>query len=639
MRGDTKGEERHLWRIMMHRTPAWLPAWWVVCAASVVAVRLLSPGLLEGGDGVQHYLIARYSWQHPGLFLHHWGKPLFTLFASPFAQLGHWGMALFNAVCLVLTAWAADGLLRKAGLLARWLYSPALLLVPVYGTMVLAGMTEVFFGLLTVLALRLLWDGRYVAAMVVASFTPFARPEYVAFVPFVMVWAVYRRQWKALPFLLTGHLIYGIVGVFVFGDLLWAFHQDPYTGAAKIYGHGDLFHFTDRVQDMFGMPLTWVVGSALVAGAWLWWRDPGSRPMLRLLLCVGLLPCMAVLAVHSVLWWKGWKGSLGLLRVMATIAPLLVLCALWPVTVAGGTLLRTWAGRVLGGALLVVFLLQGQYTALLAHQALPVREESHQEVLQRAGERVAALREGHRRTAYYHPQIPFHAGLNPFDPEQTRLGLDMRQSTLGLEEGDLLVWDAHFGPNEGGVPLEMLQGRDDLDLVHVLVPGERTVVLGGRPFDIWLFLRSERRQQSRTFTLFDTEHGLLRPIAHRLDTMACAEGRGTWCFTDVDFPFEINGLPLDTAGLLCAEVRVTGVMEFGGEGHHMVQWVVGEHAPAGRAGYWAQDQGAGPFDITFRTEPPSAGSSRKLYVWNPGRTSFMLRDLRVQVTHIFRPPA
>src|SRR5690606_3513360 len=143
-------------------------------------------------------------------------------------------------------------------------------------------------------------------------------------------WVAYKRQWKVLPFALAGHAVYGIAGLLVFGDLFWAFHQDPYTGAADIYGRGDLLHFVEHFKEMFGTPLTWLATTAMVSGAWLWMRDVASRPVLRLLLVVGVLPCLAILGVHSLLWWQGAKGSLGLLRVMATAAPLLALCSIWP---------------------------------------------------------------------------------------------------------------------------------------------------------------------------------------------------------------------------------------------------------------------------------------------------------------------
>ena len=118
---------------MRSYTNFFLIIWNCLWAVSMVLVRCMSDGLLEGGDSIQHYQIARYSWSDPELLLHHWGKPLFTLFASPFAQLGHWGMSLFNACCVLATAWAADVFLRRIGGLARWMFVPSLMLVPVQG--------------------------------------------------------------------------------------------------------------------------------------------------------------------------------------------------------------------------------------------------------------------------------------------------------------------------------------------------------------------------------------------------------------------------------------------------------------------------------------------------------------------------
>jgi hypothetical protein len=624
----------------MRRSLLWLLPWWLLCAGWVVDMRLRSPGILEGGDGVQHYQIARYAWQHPELLLHHWGKPLFTLLASPFAQLGHWGMVLFNAVCFVLTAWAADGLLRRAGLLARLLFPPVLLLTPVYGTMVLAGMTEVFFGLLTIVVLRLLWEDRNVAAIVVASFMPFARPEYIAFVPFVLAWVAYKRQWKALPFLLTGHVVYGMAGGFVFGKTLWAFHQDPYTGAADIYGRGDLFHFIDRVQDMFGAVLAWLVCAALLSGAWLWRTRAEHRPTLRLLLIVGLLPCLAILGTHTLLWWQGLKGSLGLLRVMATAAPLLALCALWPIGVLSKGVLRTWPGQVSGLLVLGTILVGAQYKALVAHQPLPTPQQAYEPFLKRAGERVKALVGSFDRLVCYHPQVAFHAEADPFDQEKVFMGWRPEKGlpSLGLRKGDLLVWDAHFGPNEGKTELEPLLADPELDLIAFFVPEERLIMLGGRPLEAFLFRPGSNKCTKVSYTMLDAPLGVRSGIEHHLDTIRCGDHPNEWCFGASEFPLAMNDLLLDTAGQVYTEVVVGGALHTASGAD--LKWVLEGHLPHGRpTGYWSQDLAPGNFAITYRIEPPPEGAWFKLYIWNPGRTRFSITDLHLEVTQVVRPDA
>ena len=85
----------------------------------------LGENILDPGDGIKHFQIAKYSWDYPSLLLHHWGKPLFTLLSSPFAQLGFNGMIFFNillfVVCAVFILKIAQQLSLKYGWLERWL--------------------------------------------------------------------------------------------------------------------------------------------------------------------------------------------------------------------------------------------------------------------------------------------------------------------------------------------------------------------------------------------------------------------------------------------------------------------------------------------------------------------------------------
>lgn len=615
-----------------------LGIWWMALAGVAVVVRLLSPGILEGGDGVQHFQIAYYAWKHPELLLHHWGKPLFTLFASPFAQLGHWGMTLFNALCFVVTCWAADGLLRRAGMVARWLFAPALLLVPVYGTMVLAGMTEVFFAMLALLVLRALFNERYVAAMIIVSFMPFARPEYIAFAPFAMGCVVWKRHWRALPFVLTGHVVYGIIGGIVFGDALWAFHHDPYQGADGIYGRGPLSHFSDHLQNIYGAPFPWVLGIALVAGCFLWTRQRDDRPMLVSLLVLAVLPSLAILVVHSVLWWQGWKGSLGLFRVLATTAPLLVLAALWPAVRVGGVLLRTTVGRavalLIGGGLYMHWAV----ASFLFEQPLPVVPFTYDRFIRNVGEHVGRIKGQYTRVVFYHPQVAYYAVVDPYNATQVKQGSgpDASRAGHGLEPGDLLVWDAHFGPNEGHTPLEGLLADPELELLEMMIPDEGIKVLGGRPFEAYLFTRrpAHRREEHATLAYPDT--GLPFALPHRLDTLPCANDGPGWCFGGGEFPLELSGFPLHAPDLLYVDITVSGQVAWNGDVAGNAELVFAEENSAGRMMYWAEPLRNGGFSYRYRIPMRGSDERNKVYVWNRSGLEFRLTDFRVESTRVFR---
>jgi hypothetical protein len=606
--------------------------WWVIWAAAALVLRLLSPGILEMGDGVLHYQMARYSWEHPELLLDNWGKPLFTLLASPFAQLGHWGMTLFNALCFTATCWAADRMLRETAPWTRWLFPPALLLVPVYGAMVLEGMTEVLFGLLAILVVLALYTKHFRTAAVVASFMPFARPEYIAFLPCVALFIGLQRRWFALPFLLVGHALYAIVGGLVFGDVFWAFSSDPYTGAETIYGSGSFWHFIQQVDVIYAWPLLMILALALPATFLLRPMDSDLEYSRRTLLLTALLPAIGILIVHSFLWWQGAKGSLGLARVLATTAPLLMLFSLWMIG-------RVWhvfnSGRVGGvaigmvlSAVYVVFAVK----ALVALQPLPIKAGAYQRFVDRVGQRVGELVGTDRRVVYFHPYIAYRAALDPFDKEHSW------RSWPGeaLRENDLIVWDAHFGPNEGGVPLDRLRNDTTLRLLEVMVPDERMEVLGGHAFEVFLFERSKARRVMEEDTLFVQALDDTLRFAHRKDTMPCAIGTKAWCFGAGEFPFEIDGLPVDVPDMLYAELSISGKIAWEGERKDATNLIFTEDAASGQLSYWSTTLEEGPFNIRLRIPPRNGIARNKLYFWNLSGSGFRLQEFELRLV-VHRP--
>lgn len=612
----------------MERQPnSTIAFWWVTWAAAAVIMRLLSPGLLEMGDGVQHYLMARYAWDHPELLLDHWGKPLFTLFASPFAQLGHWGMSLFNALCFIATAWAADRMLRDTSPWTRWLFPPALLLVPAYGTMVMAGMTEVLFGLLAVLVVLALYTRRFHVAALVASFMPFARPEYIVVLPLVFMWIAWQRRWSALPLLLLGNVLYGLIGAWAFGDPFWAFTRDPYTGAEAIYGSGSPWHFIQQADHIYGWPLLVLLVLALLAAFVLRPLDFDRAYPRRTLLYTALLPALGIVLVHSLLWWQGAKGSLGLTRVLATTAPLVLLFSLWMLgrlwhLLNGGRVVGVVIGLVLSAAY-VVFAVK----AFVAVEPLPMQAGAYQRFLDEVGVRVGELAGKDRRVVHFHPYIGYRAGLDPFDPERSwRLG-----SGEDIRENDLLVWDAAFAPNERGLPLDRLLQDSTLNLIEVMVPEERMEVLGGNPLEVFLFERSAVRRTVDERVFFSLGVDSLLSLPHRKDTIACPQHPQAWCFGAKEFPFEIDGLPVNVPGMLYAELLISGTVEWDAERKDDTNLVFSENGPSGQLSYWSIPLQAGPFNIRMRIPPRNVGVRNKLYLWNLSGSGFRLEEFQLGV--------
>ena len=611
--------------------------WWVVLGAVVVVVRVLSPGILEAGDGINHHLIARYSWVHPHLFLDHWGKPLYTLFSSPFAQLGHWGGAVFNAVCFVCTCWAADGMLRRFGTATRFLFPPTLIFVPVYSLQVFEGMTEVFFALLAVVALRAAMDQRPLLFAVLVSFLPFARPEYIAVWPFGLLWLLWQRQWRVLPWLLTGHVIYAVVGSLVLGDALWAFHRDPYVGAKDIYGSGPLAHFVVQLPEILGMPLLVAALISFPAFVWCFVRVRSERSQLLTMSLLALVPALAVLAIHTLLWWTGSKGSLGLTRVLATAVPLLALFVVWTLALTIHSMVPRYSTRVIIAALLVLVYPAWALRTLAGVHSIPVMANEQQVFLTAAGKRMAELAKDAPQIHYLHPFLGFAAGIDPYQ-ERVRNHFPDSAMIQATEEGTLFVWDAHFGPNEGGVPLDRLLRDDRLRLLDMMVPAEHMKVLGARPFEVYFF---ERRASARP----GLEHSVLLraramqwpATAHRLDTMSC-DPPGALCFNPSEFPLEVTSVVTTDEDLLYTDLRVRGSATFRSDADSTVQLIFTENDPTGTINYSVRVLQNGPFDVIYRVPKRATNVANKVYLWNLAAISIRIEGLEISVDRTLREP-
>jgi hypothetical protein len=613
-----------------------LRIWWLLLAAAAVVLRLSSEGIIDSGDGIQHYHIARGSWHHPMLLLDHWGKPLFTLAASPFAQLGLWGMTLFNALCFLLTCWAADGIIRSHGPSLRWLFAPLLLLVPEYGRMVLAGMTEPFFGLLTLFVLRTLHDRRFRTAALIASFMPFARPEYIAFLPFVAAWLILQKNWRPLPLLLVGHAVYGLIGWLALGDPLWHFHRDPYTGAESVYGQGEYWHFVQRMPQSLGWPLLLLALASLIGAVSLRWRGRTNDSAVSLLVVASLLPAAAIILVHSVLWAQGLKGSLGLTRVMATAAPLLGVFAIAPMSALLRLIKGSWRMRVACpiGIAAIGFSVSG----FLAQTPLPYPMDGYQRFLRMVGEQAKAVAQGDARVVFFHPMIAFHAGLDPYDSEHARQcwGLDTSAYALGLAENEVLAWDAHFGPNEGGAPIAMLLDRDDLEVVDVMVPDERMVVLGDQPMEAWFFKTGQQSRAHSVVEIFDQQAS---PVQWRADSVPCPVPMSGICLNSGEFPLELLLDPLNDPNALYRELRVTVDLAIGVCASRSAELVYTETIEDRSLMYYAWPATSGRLDIRCRIPRRSPEASAKLYLWNLNACAITIDSLRVFATDTRRMPA
>ncbi len=410
------------------------------------------------GDGVQHFFYAQAVFSDPLHALNHWAKPLFTLLASPFAQLGFQGMVLFNAGVFWVTALIARMVLVHLRTPFAWqAVFPLLLMISGdYVMTVIAGLTEPLFNLVMMLAVLFLVRKQTLAFALAVSFLPYLRSEgQLPVILAVAVLLVLHRA-KHLPFLLVGSVIYAVIGAVVLGDFWWYFTESPYVASNAVYGSGSPWHYVISYRNYLDNVGLFMLIIAVGVFLWKLKQRTFARTDLVVLL-FGLGTFFGIIGVHSLLYAKGMYGAYGLTRLATQGLPVLFLICLWLI---GGVAFKRPAWRLAHTRLPLLLV-----AALALFVATTHRHDERLKPLPQALIDFPLPEAG--KVVYHHPLVPYLAGENPFTPGSRFIFWQRSDRLLpaAMQPGDCLVWDAQFGPAEMNLPLDLLMAHPNLELV------------------------------------------------------------------------------------------------------------------------------------------------------------------------------
>jgi hypothetical protein len=442
----------------------------------------------EGGaDNYAHFNIARWAFRYPQLFLDHWGKPVFTILTAPFAQLGMTGVRIFNVVAGLLTAWFCYRLAVELKLKYAWFAAIVAVFTPIYFVMMFSGMTEVLFSLVLVLSLYLFFKENYLLSAVTISFLFLVRSEGLAFIGLFFIALIVRRQYKIIPLLFSGFILFSFIGwIFYYHDFWWLFNKRPYAiGGPDIYGSGEWYTFFKKMPLYFGpvVPVFVVTGTAVIVSEWIKTKDKLiSNPFLQILIVLGSF--WGYLLVHNYLWWQG-ISSAGLVRVMAGVSPLVGIMAAVSLNYVSTKL--NWGTKKIVSfipVLLAVYMIgaAGEYY----HRSVSNRPVM--QTMEKASE-FLNRKEFQRHTLIVHnPYFAYSTGRDAWNKDEIQYGfVDNNSTSQNLPDSTLFLWDAHFSPNEGGLPLEFVMKNPDFILIEYFEPEIPARVLGGHLYEIYIF--------------------------------------------------------------------------------------------------------------------------------------------------------
>jgi hypothetical protein len=448
----------------------------------------LSPGFNGGADSITHYQISRFSWDHPGLLMDQWGKPIFTILFSPIAQLGFFAVNLANLALIFWGGWLAYKIAialqvkRPHWVTLIYFFTPILL-----GNSK-SGLTEPICSIFLILFLYYATKEKWNLGAFILGFMPFARSEGFVMVLLAIIFFALSKRWRSIPYLLVGTLIFNTIGFFVTGKALWIFDNNPYINTGiKVYGSGSFFHFFILAVPMFGIPFLVVLYQSFKEIHWVKQIFSTDRWSLHQQISFWLLlgSFWGYFMAHTVLWSLGMWASLGLIRVMMVITVPFALLAVmgWEKLENNFAFYQKANTRKIFITLVIIapFVMR-----LFSFQEIRVFPQmgSEEKVNRKLYDRLITTYEMEgKKTFSAHPYINLLLDIDPFDKQIN----DRLHRWKEAQPGDLVIWDGHFGPNEEQVFKEDIEKDSTFQLVMIVDPDKPFLTLNKYWYNIQVY--------------------------------------------------------------------------------------------------------------------------------------------------------
>jgi hypothetical protein len=199
-----------------------------------------------------------------------------------------------------------------------------------------------------------------------------------------------------------------------------------------------------------------------------------------------VVPTLLYLVFHSVMWYMG-KVSAGLPRMLAVLVPFLAIIAVYTVNQVGSLINSRMVSAGLSSALALLIVWNG-YSSV----TLPVELGQEEKELKKVADYIYENELDDRKIHYYSLYNEVTLGLDPHNVDQCQQVIHTRaEPHINVEANSLVIYDMHFAPNEGQMPLDNLISSPYFELLETFRPEVPFNTLGDKPFEVYLFLRKD----------------------------------------------------------------------------------------------------------------------------------------------------
>ncbi len=456
----------------------------------ILIIWYFNKGAHGGADNYTHYRISQLAPKVPAKFLDLWGKPVFTLLNTTFAYFGFKYAQLMNVILGLLSAFFAYRIVRMTNTDNAFsnLLFYFVVFTPIFFILIPSVLTEIVFAFLLLIGIYLFFRNKYLFAAIVLSFLPYARTEGIVLIPIFILAFVLKRKFTAGSFVLFATILFSLIGGFVFNDFLWLIHRFPYQGAKDVYGSGELLHFINNYRLIFGLPLTVFLIIGLISKTIRLIKNFELNSQLAFEYLLIVIPFIIYFSAHSFAWYWGRGGSLGLIRVIAGVAPLAAIIAFWGIQEIFNKIPRKRIKFAISLLLVGWMVLE-----LFLNYTIPRKWGNTEKIALNAAQWLNKSEFSNHDTYFF---IAHFYDFIEKEPGQkvSRMYCNYSDSMHCLRQGDILIWDALIGANEGKFEKWKILNNQNLSLLKIFIPEHPIKLYDGSNYEIMIFKKDSITQ-------------------------------------------------------------------------------------------------------------------------------------------------
>lgn len=267
-------------------------------------------------DELSHYLFSRFVLQALPLTVQTWHRPIPQwLFALP-AQLGHLFTMFFAGwlfICLLL-------IIYRIAIIHEIKHSEWVVILvglqPILFDLSYACMTEVPAAIMITLSYYYYLKGKHGWSLALASAVILCRSEMYIFAGLMFLVYAYKREWKILPLVLIGPLLWVGSTTMISGNIMTFFEEwRHFTGLGKFIPGASLTHYVENLHSAFGIAQVILFAAGIIFIA----RAKRSVEFGIIYAVIAITIIFHTIAGAEIFHWT---GSIGELRYIIVVGPL-----------------------------------------------------------------------------------------------------------------------------------------------------------------------------------------------------------------------------------------------------------------------------------------------------------------------------